>query len=359
VRLIRLFAAAGVGALAALALAAPAAAHRADAPDGTNYRTSVTAVEPSPAGLTVRAIEAGGRLELTNRTGRPIEILGYSGEPYLEVRPDGVYENVRSPATYLNTSLDGGTEPPVTADPTAAPQWRRVSSAPVARWHDHRTHWMLAEPPPAVAADPGREHRIRDWVVPLRDQTSTMEIRGTLDWLPPPAPALWWVGVALGAAGLAALGALVTPSRPATVATVALAVAATVVGITAVAVAVARELDAGADGLGAVLRGLLLGQVWPVLTGLAAVSAGVLALARGPAADFALALAGACVGLFAGVTNAAVFARSVLPLPWPPTVARLAVTVVIAGGAGLALAAVLRMRATARATTAATDQGRP
>jgi hypothetical protein len=356
VRFTRLCGAAGAGALAALALAGPAAAHGADAPNGTNYRTSVTAVEPATPGLSVRAIEAGGRLELANRTGRTIEVLGYEGEPYLEVRADGVYENVHSPAVYLNASLGGGTEPPATADPASPPQWRRASSSPVARWHDHRTQWMSRTPPPAVAADPGREHRIRDWMVPLRDGTSTMEVHGALDWLPPPAPAPWWAAVVLGAAGVAALGALPVSSR---VATVVLAAVAMAVGVAAVGFAVARELDAGAAGPGEVLRGLLLGQVWPVLTGVAVVAAGVIALAGRPAADFALALAGACVGLFAGVTNAVVFARSVAPVPWPPVAARLAVAVVIAGAAGVALAGVLRMRSTGRDARTAAAATRP
>ncbi|MBM0240265.1 hypothetical protein JNW88_29915 [Micromonospora sp. ATA32] len=78
------------GALAAaLAFAAPAAAHGADAPGRHEYRTEVTGVTPARPGLTVRAVEAGARLELVNRTGRNVEVIGYSGEPYLRVGPDG------------------------------------------------------------------------------------------------------------------------------------------------------------------------------------------------------------------------------------------------------------------------------
>jgi hypothetical protein len=78
---------------------APAQAHRADAPAGTDYRVTVTSVTPEVPDLTVRAIEAGAQLELTNRTGRTIEVLGYAGEPYLRIGPDGVFENLNSPAT--------------------------------------------------------------------------------------------------------------------------------------------------------------------------------------------------------------------------------------------------------------------
>jgi hypothetical protein len=325
------------GVLGALAVAAPAWAHGGDAPDGTNFRTRVTAV-PAMPGLAVRAVEAGARLELDNRTGRTIEVLGYDGEPYLEVRPDGVFENVHSPATYLNATLAGDTEPPATADPTLPPQWRRASTEPVARWHDHRTHWMSADPPPSVQADPEQEQRVRDWAVPLRDGVSTMEVTGTLDWVPPPSPGLWWAMVLLAAAGATGLGML-RGTR---------SVLLLAAGAVAIAYAVGRELDAGANGIGGMLEGLLLGQLWPVLTGLAAMAAGAYALVR--RVDFLLALAGICVAAFAGATNAAAFGRGVVPVPWPPFWARLAVLTVLAFGIGAAVSSALHMRAAIRTT---------
>jgi len=303
-------------------------------------------------GLMVRAVEAGGRLELDNRTGRTIEVLGYDGEPYLEVRPDGVYQNTRSPATYLNATLAGDTEPPATADPTQPPEWRRASDKPVFRWHDHRTHWMSAQPPPAVQADPGREQRVRDWVVPLRDGLSTMEVRGTLDWVPPPSPGVWWAFVIIVGISVAALG-LWSRALP------VLAGLALALGPLAITYAVARELDAGTTGVGRVIGGLLIGQVWPVVTALAAVAAGVYALARRPAADFALAMAGTCVAVFAGAANAAVFARGVVPLPWSPVFARVMIVAVIAVGGGVAVAAALRMRAAAQAAAGAVSPEEP
>lgn len=336
------------GVLGALAAAAPAAAHGGDAPDATNYRTLVTS-GPPVAGLTIRAVEAGARLELDNRTGRTIEVLGYDGEPYLEVRPDGVYENTHSPATYLNATLAGDAEPPATADPTQPPEWRRATDEPVARWHDHRTHWMSAEPPPAVRADPAREQRVRDWVVPLRDGVSTMEVRGTLDWVPPPSPGVWWAFVIIAGIGVATLG-LWSRALP------VLAGLAAATGPLAIAYTVARELDAGTTGVGRVIGGLLIGQVWPLATALAAIAAGCYALARRPAADFALAMAGTCVAVFAGAANAAVFARGVVPVPWSPTLARVVILAVIAVGGGVAVAAALRMREAARSAAAAAPE---
>jgi len=119
-------------------------------------------------------------------------------------------------------------------------------------------------------------------------------------------------------------------------------------GAVGVAYAVARELDAGATGAGGMLRGLLTGQTWLLLTSLAAVGAAGYALRRRASADFALALAGACLLVSAGVPNAAVFSRAMAPVPWDGAWARTAVAAIIAAGAGLTAAGVLRIRAAAR-----------
>ncbi|MGW0435484.1 hypothetical protein ACWDV4_23455 [Micromonospora sp. NPDC003197] len=360
------------GLVGALTLTTPAWAHGADAPDGTDYRTEVTEVTPAVPGLTVRAIEAGARLELINRTGHTIEVLGYSGEPYLEVRPEGVFENVNSPATYLNRTLAGDTVPPANADPAAAPRWQLIADEPVARWHDQRTQWREGGLPQPVQADPSREHRIRDWTVPLRDGSGTVQVRGTLDWVPPPSPFMWWAVSLLTAGMVAFLGlafrsttdttadttadtAASTATDTATgtnpvgrIGTVALAVLAVLGGVGAVVFAIGREIDAGSTSLGTMLQGLLTTQTWTMLAGLGAVAAAAYALARRPAADFALALAGSCLALFGGVANAAVFARAVAPVPWPATSARVLIALMIVTGAGVGLAGVLRLRAAGR-----------
>ncbi|WP_309227324.1 hypothetical protein, partial [Micromonospora thermarum] len=332
---------------ATLALAAPAAAHGADAPDGTDYRTEVSAVTPARAGLSVRAVEAGARLELTNTGDRPVEVIGYSGEPYLRVGPDGVYENRRSPATYLNRTLAGDTRIPTEADPAAPPDWRRIDGSTTVRWHDQRALWRESAPP-QVRAAPDREHRVRDWVVPLRAGGEPLEIRGTLDWVPPPDAYTWWVAATLGLLAVGALGLLPAGSVPGGRALAVLGGLLVAGGVAGVTYSVGRELDAGADGIGPLLLGLLGGQVWPLLTGLGAIAAGAYALARRPAADFAVALAGACLALFAGVANAAVFARAVAPVPWSPTTARLLVAAALITGTGALAAGALRLHSTSR-----------
>ncbi|MFE9188989.1 hypothetical protein ACFYL6_05190 [Micromonospora sp. NPDC007208] len=343
-------AAAGV---ATLISAAPAAAHGADAPDGTDYRTRTTGVAPARPGLEVRVIEAGARLELTNRTGRAIEVIGYSGEPYLRVGPDGVFENSHSPATYLNRTIAGDTALPAEADPAAPPSWRRIDDGTTARWHDQRALWQESAPPPAVRAAPDREHRVRDWTIPLRDGTDPAVIGGTLDWVPPPDAYTWWAVTIVGLLAVGALGLLTATAPAGARALSALGVLLIVGGTLAVGYPVGRELDAGAQGVGGVLVGLLSGQIWSLLTGLGAVAAGWYALSRRPAADFVVALAGACLALFAGAANATVFARAIAPVPWSPTTARVMVALFLITGAGATAAGILRLHAATRTTAAA------
>ena len=319
-RRVALFVTVVAGAL--VAPATPAFAHGGDAPDATAYRTAITGISPPERGLTVRTVEAGARLELTNHTGRTVEVLGYSGEPYLEVRPDGTFENVNSPATYLNATLAGDTAVPATADPTAPPSWRRVSPTTTVRWHDQRTHWLSPGLPPAAAADPTRSHRLRDWAVPLREETRTFEIRGTLDWVPPPAAGLWWAGTALLAVAVAAIA-----SRWAWSAGAVALVAATIVLL----YGVLRMLD-----------GLPFAPVL-FLAAAVALAAGVLSLRR--RAPFLLALAGALLTVFAGVANIGVFRAAVVPVAGPSWFARTAVLVAIGAGVGMAAVGILRLRA--------------
>jgi hypothetical protein len=301
---------------ALLGPATPAFAHGGEAPDATAYRTTVTGISPAEPGLRVRAVEGGARLELTNDTGRTVEILGYAGEPYLEVRPDGTYENVHSPAAYLNRTLAGDTPVPATADPAAPPQWRRVAGEPEIRWHDQRARWTGDDLPPAAQAEPDRRHRLRDWTVPLREQTRTLEIRGTLDYLPPPPAWAWWAG-ALLLAGAVTAAALRWP--------VTVAGAGPVAGALLAAYGVLRAID---SGISAVLFG----------TAAVAVAAGIW---RTP---FVTALAGAVLAIFGGFADLRVFAAAVVPVAGPSWLARVAVLVAIGAGVAMAANGVLRLR---------------
>ena len=192
-----------------VAMPAPASAHTVSGPRPTNFRTTLRSLSPRLAGIDVNVLDLGNNLELTNRTAADVVVLGYDGEPYLRVGPRGVYENLRSPATYLNRTRTGTTPVPAIASRTrasTAPRWHRVSSGRTAIWHDHRVHWMGASLPPAVQRDPGAFHRVQArWVVPLRYDGRPVSITGTLDWVPGPSGRMWLPAiVGLGAVGFAA-----------------------------------------------------------------------------------------------------------------------------------------------------------
>jgi hypothetical protein len=112
----RAFGATALVVLVIVATAGPASAHGGGVV-ATDYRARIT----DQAGLDVRVVEAGGRVELTNRSSRELTVLGYEGEPYLRVGPLGVFENRRSPATYLNATRTGGQQPPADATADARP----------------------------------------------------------------------------------------------------------------------------------------------------------------------------------------------------------------------------------------------
>jgi hypothetical protein len=288
--------------------ATPAFAHSGDTAAGTAFRTVITGISTSQPGLAVRTVEAGVQLELSNDTGRSVEVLGYAGEPYLDVRPDGTWENVNSPAAYLNETATFDHPVPASADPTAPPSWRKLSGSTTVRWHDRRTHWLEATVPA------GARH-LRDWAVPLREQVRTFEIRGTLSWEPPPTAWLWWLGA--GLTGLAGVVLARRWTRPVTL----------IAGLSPLVYVAARALDGGSPSLVLILAGLLtLGAAY-----------------RHP--PFYLALSGAVLALFAGAAETSAFTAAVLPAAGPGWLSRAAVMVALGTGAALTLTGVLRLRA--------------
>ena len=185
--------------------AAPASAHTASGPRPTNFLSSLGSISPPIPGVTVRVVDLGNKLQLTNRTRVDIVVLGYDDEPYLRVGPRGLYENLRSPATYLDRTRAGTTPVPAIAmgtGPSTAPRWHRVSGSHTAIWHDHRIHWMGTSMPPAVRSEPGAFHSvIPQWTVAFRYQATTVAVQGHLDWVP--GPSGWpWAPVVLALFGL-------------------------------------------------------------------------------------------------------------------------------------------------------------
>lgn len=324
-----------------LGVTAPAAsAHSVSGVSATNFRTELRSVSPEVPGLTMRVIETGSRFELENRSGEEVLVFGYSKEPYLRVGPEGVFENTRSPATYLNRSRRGILAPPTNADPTAEPEWRKVSSDPVARWHDHRIHWMGNQDPPAVRRDPGRRHVvIPDWMVEMRRGATTVAARGDLVWVPGPSPFPWLIVALLLAAGVLALAL-----RPAWA--TALAAATTVL----VAVDAFHAIGVGLANAGSVgtrLSKTLAGSYYSFPAWFVA-GLGVYWLTRRRSEGAAaVAVSAAVMGLAGGFADLTNLTRSQVPFAWATSLVRLAVAVTIGLGVGVFAGAVLNFRRTA------------
>jgi hypothetical protein len=171
--------------LAALCACPAAVAHGGGAAKG--YRSAVTAVSPAVAGIDATVLDGDDRLQLTVPGDHVVVVDGYEGEPYLRFAPDGVYENARSPATYLNEDRYGKVDLPDDVDPDATPDWRRV--VPGGRrfdWHDHRIHWMSRTLPPKIQAAKDKAQHVFNWTVPATLGGKPLTIAGSLDYQPPP-----------------------------------------------------------------------------------------------------------------------------------------------------------------------------
>ena len=201
------------------------------APDGSNFSSAVVAVAPvregrpaaDPAsldGVVWQVVGADAVLQLTNTSGRQIVVAGYEGEPFLRVGPDGVFENRRSPATYLNADRYGAVEVPASADSQARPDWRKRSSGTRWQWHDHRIHWMARTLPPQAQQQPAQRHRILQWEVPFGISQRSMVVRGELWWIPA-GPAWPWLTSAATILALPIAAARTAGATPRTISRIA------------------------------------------------------------------------------------------------------------------------------------------
>lgn len=315
-----------VGMVAVVASAAPAAAHGGpggDDPGGTNYRTRILDVSPDVDGLDVRVIEAGARIELVNGTGEEVIVRGYQDEPFLRINDDGVFENLRSPATYLNRSRQASTEIPEEADADAPPDWQRIDTGRVARWHDHRAHWMGGDPP-AVVDEPGAEHVvIPSWVIPIDTGGTRVEVSGDLVWVPGVSP---WPHYLLALALALSLTIAGLWSRWRWAVLVGMVVLIVAAGLDSVGVWTETSEPTLAK----------LGALGAPLTATAIGVAALTQLRRAPREALLFAAASATsFGLIFGVANLDWLSRSQLPTTLSPMLARLTVTASLGAAAGI------------------------
>jgi len=181
-------------AMLVVAIAPPALA---DAPGPTNYRTDIVSVEPADSPIRLEMI--GGDSFILLEQLDPVEVIvqGYQAEPYLRFDSDGtVYENLRSPAVWLNQERYGDEEVPTFANAQATPQWSEVATGGTYAWHDHRSHWMNPQPPPSAESG----DQVLEATVPLTVDGQPVLVTVASYLLDPPS---LWPSVAGAVVGLA------------------------------------------------------------------------------------------------------------------------------------------------------------
>jgi hypothetical protein len=327
----------GLAGLLVLAGAGPAAAHAiGTGTKPSNYRTTLRGIDQGQPGISVRTV-AGDELELTNRTGQEVLVLGYRLEPYLRVGPDGVFENRRSPSSYTNRFRNAPTSIPPEYDPQAAPEWRRLGDGPSVAWHDHRAHWTGPDPP-AVTARPRAIHLVvPDWQIPLRQGDRTMVVHGDITWVPGPSPWPWALAaVAVFAAALAAAGGY---RRPRVLAGVAVAAAIADV------VHTVGALLASTAPLPAELYGTVTSAAGWFVTGLAAYR---LWRGRADTGLVYLLLGGVFLTLAGALPDLSALARSQVPSGFGPVATRAAITLTLGLGASMVVAGLAGFRSPRR-----------
>lgn len=67
------------------------------------YRSVVIAIDPPAPGVSASIVGDDNLVRLDNRSPSTVVVLGYSGDQYARLLPDGTVQlNLRSPAFYLN-----------------------------------------------------------------------------------------------------------------------------------------------------------------------------------------------------------------------------------------------------------------
>jgi hypothetical protein len=322
--------------LAALLVAGPAQAHVGGGVAGSNFDGRVLAVTPAMPGVDVAVLSFGDDLELVNRTGTEVAVPGYSDEPYLRIGPDGVWRNRNSPATYINLDRYARTPLPPNADPLAAPDWQQVSTDSAYVWHDHRTHWMSQGLlPPAVTADPTHSHRVFTWTIPMTLGGAPVAVTGELTWSPPPSPwVVWPLYLLLALLGVAA-GVFARGPRPLAVLLLITAAAALWHALTT---------PAPAAGVGS-HTGAIISALLPAVLVVGMAVVGFRSARRGRGAVTGLlAIVQGWLLLVEGLPDVDVLWSSHILSTGPQPVARAAVAVLVALGAGCVVGGIVAVR---------------
>ncbi|HVV35826.1 MAG TPA: hypothetical protein VHC63_04425 [Acidimicrobiales bacterium] len=320
-----------------MAGASPAFAHTVAGTGATNYKTTLTRVSPTLPGLHIKVIEAGSRVEVRYTGTKTIYVLGYVDEQYLRIDKRGVFQNLNSPATYINKTRQGTTNPPADVDPRKQPVWHKVASGQVARWHDHRIHFMGGINPLPIRQHPGERHVVQDdWQIKVTDLTTTAIAHGSLVWVPGPSPAPMLLLALVLLVVVIGVSLLVAPFVPVLLATAALVV-----------IDIVHSLAIGfanAGGLGVHIAQTFASSIVSI-PAWAVGALGVWLLARKRVDGFfAAVFCGLIVAVVGGLADFSVLSRSQVPFALSAAVARPIVAASFGLGVGIAVASGLGIR---------------
>lgn len=318
--------------LAIVIVVATAGPAFADPAAPTNYQSVVTAVDPPADGVEFEVVGGDAFLQVTVLPGHEVLIPGYFNEPYVRIDGDGsVWVNEGSPAYYINRDRYGEVPVPDDVDAEGEPQWTLVADGGRYAWHDHRTHWMSADLPPAVSG--ATVEVVFPWEIPVVIDGRDTTVRGELLWVPSqtPVPALL--------AGIIALLPLLAWRRGRTAILAGLTVAAAGV---AVALTVVQN-----NGTPAAVRGFPTLVVIPLVALLAALAA--LVMRTRPQIPARLTLLGGLSLVAWAVAAVEVLWLPMLPSAIPSQLERAGVAFVLWAGVGVVVLSVTTLIVAARA----------
>lgn len=316
--------------------AAPVSAHTVSGAGSQDYTTLLGPLTPAVPGLTLRVVENGSRLALTNTTGQQVVVLGYYHDPYLRVGPDGVFSNTLSQATYVNRDRYGGQTGGTVDAASLPPRWQRTGDGPTVYWHDHRAHNMRTDLPPAVRAQPRLRRVVQESDVEIQVGTVGHTAHVQLVYLPPPPSWPWWVlaaGLGIGTALLA------LPRRWPPL------LALTTLGL--VAADLAHSIGIGLDKAGTTgerLAAFATGNLAEAVAWLLGLLGATQLARRSIAGPYLAGTAAVVIAVVGGYGDVGTLSSATAPFAGPFGWARLLTAVSLGVGAGLLAAAALTVR---------------
>ena len=291
-----------VGCLVALALPAHAMAHGRAPAVALDFRLELDPAVRSIPGVSVRVLDGDRSLRLSVAGGHRVVVRGLLREPVLRIGPDGVWVNAGSPTAAADKLI---------SKPGAG--WVHVSGGNSIAWHDHR----LAPP---AASQPGPAG---SFSVPISVDGRAAVITGTFWRVRSPSVWPWLGGTAALLIAIAAVAALRRGWR--SYLTVGLGTAAGLGALVAITTFAARDAPNGRVAWLQIVAGVAVGAVLAVLlvvfhdrrrVHVAGVIGGIAAVAT--------------------IGSLPVFWHGVVISALPPTPARLACGLALAGGVAAA-----------------------